>query len=303
MVRRTRHQLFSHRYGADPFIRKVNGGVSSARNRGVLEAKGEWVAFLDSDDTWHRDKLALQIECAQLTGAAVCFCRSADEDGNPLDDLHEMDSQLPQGEVRFYPPTDCRLFRQTRHPFVQSMLVRRDLLQRVGGFDPTLYVAEDTQLIYRLVLANGYAVSNRILVTIARRRRTHGLSDSVDAETALRRYQCYVRVQSEVFWRLVPLDAETGAIVRRRMLYFASRVAEIACALGDETTARRCAIEGLDLRADWHSNVRNLLIALARPLVRPRLAAKWRVPRTHASRVPPGNASLDPKTSWQSQRK
>ena len=75
----------------DPRIRLVrqpNGGVASARNRGLREARGEYFAPIDSDDLWAADNLEKQVEALEAAGerAAFAFAYSAciDEFGRPL---------------------------------------------------------------------------------------------------------------------------------------------------------------------------------------------------------------------------
>lgn len=257
------------------YVRKPNGGASSARNLGVLTARGEWIAFLDSDDTWHPDKLARQHACAARTSAKVCFCVSTDESGTVLDDLSAMDPSLPEGGERFYQPGDCRLFRFRAHPFIQSMLATREVLMKCGLFDETLAVAEDTLLIYRLILDHGYAVRNEKLVEICRDRSGPGLSDTMDPASAYRRHDCYTRVQAAIYWRLVPIDPEAARIVRSNLSYFSSRQAEIACALARRDHARRLARAGLDPRAGLRNLARNLFILAAYPVAERRFTAKW----------------------------
>ena len=62
---------------ADPRIRLVrlssNGGPGVARNNSIMEAKGQYIAFLDSDDTWMPDKLERELELMKSTGCGVVY--------------------------------------------------------------------------------------------------------------------------------------------------------------------------------------------------------------------------------------
>ena len=52
----------------------ANAGVAAARNAGIQAASGDWIAFLDSDDRWHPEKLSAQLEHMQRTGTRVSYC-------------------------------------------------------------------------------------------------------------------------------------------------------------------------------------------------------------------------------------
>lgn len=76
------------------FNNEKNLGVSLTRNKGISLANGEWIAFIDSDDLWEKDKLAKQIAFAKETGAQFTFTGSSfiDENG----EFYEGILQVPQ---------------------------------------------------------------------------------------------------------------------------------------------------------------------------------------------------------------
>jgi glycosyltransferase involved in cell wall biosynthesis len=254
-----------------------NCGVAAARNRGIHESLGAWIAFLDSDDLWRPEKIERQMRALAEHDAVVCFCMSVDEDGLSLDDLPLMNAGNESDGTKHYPRGDFSMFLYHRHPFIQSMLVSRSCLRSGKPFDESLQVAEDTRLIHQLVLAHGFVALNQQLVQVRRGRAIAGLSDDMDVGAAYRRYDCYLRVQAQAYRRLSKRHEASARFVRRNMGYFSSRLGEIACAIGCRDAAFSHARAGLGMWCGLKCFMRNLLVLTAYPVSKKWFSKKWHV--------------------------
>jgi glycosyltransferase involved in cell wall biosynthesis len=120
-------------------------GGSEARNRGVREARGRYVAFLDQDDVWHPDKIERQVEILEREPeAALTYCHfeQVDEHGRTIDE-----------QVPHWLPEPDPIERMLRGNVIKScslVLVRRDAFDEVGGFEPSLRSCGDWDLWLRI---------------------------------------------------------------------------------------------------------------------------------------------------------
>jgi glycosyltransferase involved in cell wall biosynthesis len=131
----------------DPRVRVLhqpNLGLSAARNYGIRFAKGEYIAPIDADDIWHKEKIQAQVECFQHSKTSVGLVYSwsmiIDENGNPLTGI----AYKHRGNV---------LAELIYSNFVGNgscPLIRRSCFEEIGVFDVHLRACEDRDMYLRI---------------------------------------------------------------------------------------------------------------------------------------------------------
>jgi len=138
-------------------LRSKNGGASAAQNTGIAASGGRYVAFLDDDDVWSQTKLEKQVAMLENRPSSVgmVYCGFAITDG--------------EGRTLLIHPPKHRgrlSLEQTFAWITQSstMVVQRDVLQAIGGFDEALAVHDDSDLNIRLAQSCPLDYVDEILV-------------------------------------------------------------------------------------------------------------------------------------------
>ena len=135
-----------------------NLGVSAARNTAIMQSDSKWIAFLDSDDFWHTEKLEKQIKQTKIF---------------PEYKIHFTDEIWIRNGIRVNPKNkhmkkEGWIFKPSLALCLMApstVMLRRSLLERHGMFDEDLPVCEDYDLWLRLTAYNPVALLNEKLMT------------------------------------------------------------------------------------------------------------------------------------------
>ena len=209
-------------------VHQENAGTSAARNRGIEVSTAKIIAFQDSDDLWRPNKLERQLSLLARLDSSVpcCLCNALMQnlygDGRELlsFDIAGISSAYPEG--LWLNVTEVLASRPVL--FNQTVAVRREALEKVGGFDAELRNAEDYDLSLRLSLEGPWAFITEPL-TIWRAGACNSLS-----KMAVRDQITLKQNEIKVFERMLVRVKDTGqerieSLLNKRLSGFRRRLA------------------------------------------------------------------------------
>ena len=227
------------RHLAEPRLRYIRrsrtGSIAATRNAGVREARGEWTAFLDSDDRWRPDKLARQLDrLANADGARWCYAKyqMIDDGGNAVPEPSGAPWQALEGVFI------DRILTTEVAVTIQTLIVRADVARDLQ-FDERLPLAEDYDFVLRLATHAPGCVVDEVLAEIRLHpARTTTLAGPFDGYLGkVMAYRKAARAMPDPGLRLIArrqLRLHTAEFLRRAVRHGAlGQIARVALALGE----------------------------------------------------------------------
>lgn len=133
-------EVVSQQFPQVRLMRVANGGPSRARNYGMRQAEGDWLAFLDADDRWHPDKLSVQLSI-QSPGVELVAC-----DWVRAQEFPSIPASIPVSQLEYRDLLTMNQFQTS------TVMISRRLANELNGFDPTVDGAEDWDFWLRAAL-------------------------------------------------------------------------------------------------------------------------------------------------------
>lgn len=138
-----------------------NMGPAGARNVGIKYAQFEFVAFIDSDVIWNKEKLEKQIQILSDKEYAVCYCRIKRQTSNKIKSWiipsEKKNSSELSGNI-------YQLLLKGNVVDTSAALVRKDVLIELNGFEQTIHALEDYELFLRISKKYKFIFLDEVLV-------------------------------------------------------------------------------------------------------------------------------------------
>ncbi len=161
------------------YQQKINSGASTARNVGVNLANTEWVLFMDADDVAEPDLIKMELEqirklinlWQEEVVLAYPACSIISASGESIPGIHQS-KQVGHEEILGYQ------FVRNQIITTSGTLVKKQIFQRVNGFDESIRYSEDWDLWLRMAAQGGFAYIDQPLVRV--RRHFTNISKKLD---------------------------------------------------------------------------------------------------------------------------
>lgn len=125
------------------FCQKTNQGANAARNRGIMEAKGEYIAFHDSDDEWLPEKLEKQLKHMEEGNFDVSFCAFKRHYDEAVQIIPDISQKLSSKEIR-------EKLKKGNIIGTPTLVIHRKVIQTVGMFDEEMPRLQDYEFVIRI---------------------------------------------------------------------------------------------------------------------------------------------------------